>query len=172
MDPLLSTPAMAKRLSKRDRPKWDQPEYVCPFCPDIEPFKSHEGQRRDRHLREVHRQIVVWNCPYCLMRKHSHHLDDLRSHMWAVHWRGQSLYAPKASLERLDWREEREERRHHTDTDPDRNRTRRGEKRSRYPQGRTPPWKVVKKDPSPVTCFLRLLRREPRATFQPATPYA
>ena len=26
--------------------------------------------------------------------------------------------------QRLDWREEREERRHHVDTDPDRNRTR------------------------------------------------
>ena len=102
MDPLLTTPAMAKQLRKPDRPQWDQPKYGCPYCPDVEPFKSHEGQRRDRHLREVHRRIVVWGCPYCPMRKHSPCFDDLHSHRWAVHWRGQALHPPKAALECLD----------------------------------------------------------------------
>ena len=130
---------------------------MCPFCLDIEPFKSHESRSRDRHLQEVHHRIVVWSCPYCTMRKHSHRFDDLQSHVWAVHWHWQSLHPPKASLERLDWREEREERRHHSDTNLDRNRTRRAEKRSHSLQGRTPPRKVVKKDPSPAAPSLGYL---------------
>ena len=37
---LLMTAAMARRIRKRDQPLWDQPKYHCPFCPDMEPFKS------------------------------------------------------------------------------------------------------------------------------------
>ena len=94
-----------------DRPQWDQTEYVCLFCPEVEPFRPHEGRRRDRHLREIHRWMVVWSCPYCPMRKASNRFDNLRSHVWAVHWRGQPLHPLRATLERLDWREEKEERR-------------------------------------------------------------
>ena len=81
---LLTTPAMARPVRKPDQPQWDQPKCQCPFCLDVELFRSHEGRRRNRHLRETHSRIMVWRCPYCPMWKHSHHFDDLRSHVWAV----------------------------------------------------------------------------------------
>ena len=98
--------------------------------------------------------------------------DDLRSHLWAVHWRGQSLHPPKASLKRLDWWEEREDRKHNTDTDQDWTRTRRVEKRSCSHQGRTPSRKVVKKDPSPAVPSLGSLGESPGLLLSllPPTP--
>ena len=62
----------------------------------------------------------MWSCPYCPMRKHSHRFDDLYSRVWAIHWHGQALHPPKATLVCLDWQEEKEERRkHHMDDDQD-----------------------------------------------------
>ena len=110
MDPLM-IPAMARQLRRPDQPQCDHPEYQCPYCLDVEPFRSQEGRRRDRHLREAHRQIIVWRSPYCPMGKYSHRFDNLRSHVWAVHRQhNQALEPPMAFLEPLDWREEREER--------------------------------------------------------------
>ena len=41
------------------------------------PFRTGEGQRRDRHLRDVHNRQLVWRCPYC-PSKPSRRVDDLR----------------------------------------------------------------------------------------------
>ena len=136
---------MARQTRYPEQPQWDQPEYVCPFCPEVEPFQPHEGRRRDRHLPEVHRQMIMWSCPYCPMRKSSNRFDDLRGHVRVIHFHGQPLHPPKTSFEWLDWREE-ERRKGPDDDQKERTRTRRFEKRTRSPQGVTPPSKVVKRD--------------------------
>ena len=98
--------------------------------------------------------MIVWSYPYCPMRKASTRFDDLQTHVRAIHWRRQPLHPPKASLECLDWREERESRRRVPDDDKEPKRTRQVERRTRSPQGTTlPPRKVVRRS-SPATSSL------------------
>ena len=107
---LLTTPAMARQIRRSDQPLWDHPEYQSPFCLDLAPFKSQEGRKRDRHLGETRKRVIVWRCPYCSMRKHSHRFDDLRNHVWAMYRQhSQALHPPRATLEPLVWQEERGE---------------------------------------------------------------
>ena len=155
---------MAKRSRFPDKPQWDQPEYSCPLCPEVEPFKPHEGRRRDRRLCETHRRLIVWNCLYSPMRKTSTQFDDLRTHVRAMHWRGQPLHPPTWTLEHLDWREERESRRRTHDDDPDTTRTKRGDRRARSP--RSPPKKTAKRT-SPADSSLGSIGASPGVLLSP-----
>ena len=159
MDPFPDDPCNGQITRFPDKPQWDQPEYSCPFCPQVEQFKPHEGRGRDRHLRETHRRLIVWSCPYCPMRKASTSFDDLRTHVRAMHWRGQHLHPPTPTLERLDWREERESRRRAHDDDQESTRTRRGDRRACSPRS-NPPRKTAKRT-SPAASSLGSIGASP-----------
>ena len=98
------------------------------------------------------------------MRKASSCFDDLCGHLQAIHFHGQPLQPPKASLERLDWREE-ERRKGHDDDSKEWKRTRREEKRLRSPH-KTSPRKAARWD-SPAAPSLGSLGEIPGVLLSP-----
>ena len=97
------------RRSGHDYPKWDQPSFRCPLCPELPPFTGwRDAGRRKRHLLETHNRVLVWRCPYCHKGKEPDRFDDLRTHVRTHYQRGVSLLPAVATLERTGWQEEKE----------------------------------------------------------------
>lgn len=137
------------RRTRKDYPYWGQPAFQCLLCPELKAFNPDEGRRRDRHLREVHGRVLVWKCPFCPKRKPSTRFDDLRSHVYSLHYRKDLILPPaQPSLERPGWEEEarpsRQEKRRVTVAGSPLRRSSRTCRGSTSP-GTPPPRKVVRR---------------------------